>query len=47
VTVLGGTLGVVEVDGSTDDARWWPMSDLPELSPMAGRMLRTGRVNPP
>jgi ADP-ribose pyrophosphatase YjhB (NUDIX family) len=47
VTVLGGTLGVVEVDGSTDDARWWPTSDLPELSPMAGRMLRTGRVNPP
>jgi ADP-ribose pyrophosphatase YjhB (NUDIX family) len=46
VTVLGGTLGVVEVDGSTDDARWWPMSDLPELTPMAGRMLRTGRLNP-
>jgi ADP-ribose pyrophosphatase YjhB (NUDIX family) len=46
VTVLGGTLGVVEVDGSTDDARWWPLSDLPELTPMAGRMLRTGRVNP-
>ncbi|HEY6745722.1 MAG TPA: DUF2087 domain-containing protein [Mycobacteriales bacterium] len=46
VTVVGGTLGVVEVDGSTDDARWWPMSDLPELTPMAGRMLRTGRVNP-
>jgi ADP-ribose pyrophosphatase YjhB (NUDIX family) len=46
VTVLGGTLGVVEVDGSTDDARWWPMSELPELTPMAGRMLRTGRLNP-
>ncbi len=46
VTVLGGTLGVVEVDGSTDDARWWPMSELPELTPMAGRMLRTGRLSP-
>lgn len=46
VTVLGGTLGVIEVDGSTDDARWWPRSDLPELTPMAGRMLRTGRLNP-
>jgi ADP-ribose pyrophosphatase YjhB (NUDIX family) len=46
VTVLGGTLGVVEVDGSTDDARWWPVSDLPELTPMAERMLRTGRVSP-
>jgi ADP-ribose pyrophosphatase YjhB (NUDIX family) len=47
VTVLGGTLGVVEVDGSTDDARWWPMAELPELTPMAERMLRTGRVSPP
>jgi ADP-ribose pyrophosphatase YjhB (NUDIX family) len=46
VTVLGGTLGVVEVDGSTDDARWWPMAELPELTPMAERMLRTGRVSP-
>jgi ADP-ribose pyrophosphatase YjhB (NUDIX family) len=46
VTVLGGTLGVVEVDGSTDDARWWSMSELPELTPMAGRMLRTGQLNP-
>lgn len=46
VTVLGGTLGVVEVDGSTEDAGWWPLSDLPELTPMADRMLRTGRVNP-
>lgn len=46
VTVLGGTLGVVEVDGSTDDARWWPVDGLPELTPMAERMLRTGRVSP-
>jgi ADP-ribose pyrophosphatase YjhB (NUDIX family) len=45
VTVLGGILGVVEVDGSTDDARWWPMSELPELTPMAERTLRTGRLN--
>jgi ADP-ribose pyrophosphatase YjhB (NUDIX family) len=45
VTVLGGTLGVVEVDGSTDDARWWPMSQLPELTPMTERTLRTGRLN--
>jgi ADP-ribose pyrophosphatase YjhB (NUDIX family) len=46
VTVVGGTLGVVEVDGSTEDAGWWPMAELPELTPMADRMLRTGRVNP-
>jgi ADP-ribose pyrophosphatase YjhB (NUDIX family) len=45
VTVLGGTLGVVEVDGSTDDARWWPMSELPELTSMTERTLRTGRLN--
>ena len=44
VTVLGGTLGVVEVDGSTDDARWWPVADLPPMTPMAERMLRTGRL---
>jgi ADP-ribose pyrophosphatase YjhB (NUDIX family) len=46
VTVLGGTLGVVEVDGSTEAAAWWPVSGLPPLTPMAERMLRTGRVNP-
>ena len=46
VTVLGGTLGVVEVDGSTEAAAWWPLSDLPPLTPMAERMLGTGRVNP-
>jgi ADP-ribose pyrophosphatase YjhB (NUDIX family) len=44
VTVLGGTLGVVEVDGSTDDARWWPVDGLPELTPMAERMIRTGSL---
>lgn len=45
VTVVGGTLGVVEVDGSTDDARWWPLDGLPALTPVAGRVLRTGRLN--
>lgn len=28
--VTGGTLGVVEVGGSTDDARWWPREELTE-----------------
>jgi ADP-ribose pyrophosphatase YjhB (NUDIX family) len=46
VTVLGGTLGVVEQHGSTDDAGWWPMHDLPELTPVAERVLRTGKLNP-
>lgn len=45
VTVTGGTLGVVEQDGSTDDARWWPVHALPELTPVAERVLRTGRLN--
>lgn len=45
VTVLGGTLGVTEVDGSTDDARWWPVAELPPLTPVAERVLRTGRLN--
>ena len=46
VTVLGGTLGVVEVDGSTDDAAWFPPGDLAdaELTPVAARVLRTGRL---
>lgn len=44
VTVLDGTLGVVEVDGSTDDARWWPLDGLPEMTPMAERMVRTGSL---
>jgi ADP-ribose pyrophosphatase YjhB (NUDIX family) len=46
VTVLGGTLGVVEEHGSTDEAGWWPVHDLPELTPMAERVLRTGKLNP-
>ena len=47
VTVLGGALGVVEVDGSTEAADWWPLADLPPLTPLAERMLRLPcRVNP-
>jgi ADP-ribose pyrophosphatase YjhB (NUDIX family) len=45
VTVLSGTLGVVEVDGSTDDARWWPVADPPPMVPIAERTIRTGRLN--
>lgn len=45
LTVLGGTLGVVEVGGSTDDARWWPVGAPPELTPVADRVLRTVRLN--
>lgn len=45
VAVVGGALGVVEVDGSTDDVRWWPAGELPELTPVAERVLRTGRLN--
>lgn len=45
VTVTGGTLGTLEVDGSTDEARWWPLDALPELTPVADRVLRTGRLN--
>jgi ADP-ribose pyrophosphatase YjhB (NUDIX family) len=46
VTVLGGRLGVVEERGSTDDAGWWPVDDLPELTPLAARVLSGGRVSP-
>lgn len=47
VTVLGGHLGVQEVDGSTDDAAWWAPGELPDdqLTPIAARVLRTGRIN--
>jgi len=45
VTVLGGTLGVVERDGSTDDARWFGPGEVPELTPAAERVPRTGRLN--
>jgi len=44
--VLGGILGVVEVDGSTDAVRWWPAGELPGLTPLAERVLRTGRLSP-
>jgi ADP-ribose pyrophosphatase YjhB (NUDIX family) len=46
VTVLGGDLHVVEVGGTTDEARWWPADALPELTPFAGRVLSTGRLSP-
>ena len=32
--VTGGTLGVVEVNGSTDAARWWPRSEIAEAEPI-------------
>ena len=32
LTVLGGRLGVVEVDGSTDAVQWWPAGELPRLT---------------
>jgi hypothetical protein len=44
--VLGGTLGVVEVEGSTDAVQWWPADELPRLTPLAERVLRTGRLSP-
>lgn len=45
VTVVGGTLGVTEVNGSTDDAAWWPLAALPELTPRVAVLLErfTGR----
>ena len=46
LTVLGGRLGVVEVDGSTDAVQWWPAGELPRLTPLAERVLRTGRLSP-
>lgn len=46
LTVLGGTLGVVEIDGSTDAVQWWPEDGLPRLTPLAERVLRTGRLSP-
>jgi ADP-ribose pyrophosphatase YjhB (NUDIX family) len=45
VTVLGGTLAVLERDGSTDDARWFGPDELPEMTPVAARVVRTGRLN--
>jgi ADP-ribose pyrophosphatase YjhB (NUDIX family) len=46
VVVMGGALGVQEVDGSTDDAAWWVPGELrdEQLTPVAGRVLRTGRL---
>jgi ADP-ribose pyrophosphatase YjhB (NUDIX family) len=47
VTVVGGTLGVLEVDGSTDDVAWWAPGELSDdqLTPVARRVLRSGRLN--
>lgn len=47
VAVLGGTLGVQEVDGSTDDVAWWRPDELPDdqLTPVAQRVVRSGRLN--
>jgi ADP-ribose pyrophosphatase YjhB (NUDIX family) len=33
--ITGGTLGVVEVDGSTDAARWWPRTEITDAEPIA------------
>lgn len=46
VVVEGGTLGVLEVDGSTDDAAWWAPADIADdqLTAVARRVLRTGRL---
>jgi ADP-ribose pyrophosphatase YjhB (NUDIX family) len=46
LSVLSGTLGVVEVDGSTDAVQWWAADELPRLTPLAARVLRTGRLTP-
>ena len=46
VSVLSGTLGVVEVDGSTDAVQWWSLDELPPMTPLAERVLRTGRLQP-
>jgi ADP-ribose pyrophosphatase YjhB (NUDIX family) len=47
VTVVSGTLGVTEVDGSTDAVAWWPRGALGEdgLTPLAWRVLSTGRLS--
>ncbi|GAB3585808.1 NUDIX domain-containing protein [Calidifontibacter terrae] len=37
-TIVGGTLGTTEVDGSTDEARWIPLADVAGLE-------RTGLVD--
>jgi ADP-ribose pyrophosphatase YjhB (NUDIX family) len=44
--VLGGTLGVTEVGGSTDRAAWWERDALEPaaLTPFAAAALRTGRL---
>lgn len=47
VTVVGGTLGVTELGGSTDRAAWWRRDALgeQELTPFAWRLLSTGLLS--
>lgn len=47
VTVVGGTLGVTEAGGSTDDAAWWRRGALgpEELTPLTAAVLATGRLS--
>lgn len=47
LTVLGGTLGVLEVDGSTDAAAWWRREEAETagLTPYAAAALRFGRLS--
>jgi ADP-ribose pyrophosphatase YjhB (NUDIX family) len=44
--VLGGSVGVSEVEGSTDDAAWWPRESVEpdRLTPYAAAALRSGRL---
>jgi len=45
--ILGGTLGVVELGGSTDRAAWWQRDALDPgaLTPFAAAALRAGRLS--
>jgi ADP-ribose pyrophosphatase YjhB (NUDIX family) len=47
VEVVGGTLGVSEVDGSTAEAAWWRRDAIEEaaLTPFTAAALRTGRLS--
>jgi len=47
VDVVSGTLGVLEVDGSTDAAAWWRRDELAglTLAPFAATAVRTSRLS--